>query len=325
MHLKRALALFLSLLFLLVGCTSGEVPQTDATTTTTVFTPSEPAPGGQSYRILFSSDIHCTDLRTFGNIENDKRMQHWVDSILAEHARQPIDLLIINGDTSLDHVEGGGADLLSRPITTKTFVKEYLSQLPDEIEVFIMPGNHEQYSHSRWYEITGNHRQGYRVVGNNLFLFLDTYNADLDPTTNHSGKYSGVDVSYAEMIMECYPTHNVYLVSHYFDIAKESVEFQRLITNKRIVGLFQGHTHRASVVRLGQSYKRKTIAQTGQFAYPNPEEVDAYWGFRELIITEDSAYSRYIVVKSSHILLDATYVKRRIRDSVCYYGTMPER
>jgi predicted MPP superfamily phosphohydrolase len=220
MQMKRLLVLFLAFLLLLVGCTDG-TPPSGSSTTTMPPPPEEPAPTGEVYRVLFSSDVHCTDLQTYQDVGNDVRMQHWVDSILAEHAREPIDLLVINGDTSLDHVSFGGAELSGRPITTRTFVDNYLSQLPKEIAVFVMPGNHEQHSHQKWLSITGNKRQGYRVLGDNLFIFLDTYNADLDPTTHHNGEYSGVDVSYIKTLMDTYPTHNIYLISHYFDMDKE--------------------------------------------------------------------------------------------------------
>ena len=327
--MKRLLVLFFAILLLLVGCTDKSGIASSEVATTPSMTPpappEQPQPTGEVYRILFSSDVHCTDLRTYSNVENDTRLQHWVDSILAEHAREPIDLLVINGDTSLDHVEGGGAILSGRAVTTQTLIDDYISQLPAEISIFIMPGNHEQHSHANWYSITGNKRQGYRVLGDNLFVFLDTYNADLNPKTNHNGVYSGVDQSYIKALMESYPTHNVYLISHYFDITTEGAPFQELLfQNRRIIGLFHGHTHRASVNHLGLIYGNKTIAQTGNFSYPNPEEATAFWGFRELVITEDSAYSRYIVVPSSQLVGSALYLRRRTMYPILYYGTMPE-
>lgn len=335
MRKSRIFWILLALLLALVGCANGDVTPTDGVTTTTSPTPQSPTPqepapqepteSGDTYRILLSSDLHCTDLRVFYGTDYAARMQHWVNSVLAEHAREPIDLLVINGDLSLDHVADGGAILTGSEITTKTFVDDYLSQLPDEIDVFLMPGNHEQHSNIRWYQLTGNTRQGYRTLGNNLFIFLDTYNADLDPLTNSNGTYSGVNYPYIERLMNKYPTHNVYLISHYFDVEKESFPLSALLAqNERILGLFHGHTHRASVVELGKLYRNRTIAQTGNFSYPNPEEYNAFWGFRELVITPDSAYSRYIVVSSRDVLETAPLPERRTMLPVCYYGTMPK-
>ena len=319
MHPWRALPLILAILLLLTGCAGSSLPPNDTP-------PPEPNTTPSDFRILFSSDLHCTDLREFYGTDYATRMQHWVNSVLAEHARNPIDLLVINGDISLDHAKDGGAHLLGRDVTAKTFVDDYVSQLPEEIEVFIMAGNHEQYANTRWYSITGNLRQGYRTLGNNLFIFLDTYNADLDPFTNSNGTYSGVDIRYAKELIEEYPNHNVYLIAHYFDVEAEPPAFSELLlTCNRIVGLFHGHTHRASVTQLGRLHNSLTIAQTGNFSYPNPEETNAFWGFRELVITGDSAYSRYIVTESESILnSNSPYTRRWTMLPVCYYGTMPK-
>ena len=335
MRKSRFFCLLLALLLMLVGCTGGDPLPTDGVTTTASPAPQSPAPQeplpqepskvSETYRILISSDLHCTDLREYHGTDYATRMQHWVDSVLEEHRREPIDLIVINGDVSLDHCEGGGAILLHREITTKTFVDQYLSQLPKEIDVFLMPGNHEQQSQTQWYLATGNLRQGYRVLGNNLLILLDNYNMDLNPLVNSNGTYSGTDISYVEGLMDEYPTHNVYLISHYFDVEKEGFSLCALLAqNERIIGLFQGHTHRASVITLGKLYRNLTIAQTGNFSYSNPEEANAFWGFRELVITEDSAYSRYIVVSSRDVLETAPLPDRRIMLPVCYYGTMPK-
>ena len=61
-----------------------------------------------SFRILFSSDIHCNDLQAWYGVSNADRVQHWVDCVKAEHEKQPIDLLLLLGDFSLDHWMYGG-------------------------------------------------------------------------------------------------------------------------------------------------------------------------------------------------------------------------
>ena len=56
-----------------------------------------------SLRILLTSDMHCTDLMTWYGVSDADRQQAWVDTVLAEHQKQPFDAIIIAGDISLDY------------------------------------------------------------------------------------------------------------------------------------------------------------------------------------------------------------------------------
>ena len=253
-------------------------------------------------------------------------MQHWVDSVLKEHRENPIDLLIINGDISLDYWTSGGSVIKYNESTSKIFVDDYVSQLPDDLPVFILPGNHEQYSDADWFMITGNHRSGHMEIDGNLFIFLDTYNGDLDPTTHHDGVYSSVDVDSITSLMEEYPNDDVYLIAHHFQTNAESPAFKKLVKeNDRIKGLFSGHTHDASLIKLGKGWGNKILAQTGNFSRYAGDYAESFWGSRELIIANDSAYSQYIIVESEAIIdgVETNY-KRTILEQACYYGTAPE-
>ena len=250
----------------------------------------------QELRVLFSSDVHYTDLISYEYWFNDKdqRMQYWVDCVNAEHEKDPIDLLVINGDISLDYWSEGGSVRKNGAGTTADFVKDYLSKLPKDLPVFVMPGNHEQYSDAKWYELTENHRQGAMALNDTLFLFMDNYNADLDPIKDSDGTYTPTDVEYINTMMAKYPLCDVYLVGHYFDYNAESSAFKQLVAeNSRIKGLFAGHTHKASTITLGADWGSKTIAQTGNFANTAKDD---FWGFRELLITLDSTYSQFVKV-----------------------------
>lgn len=301
------------------------VPNTTTTTTTTA---PETEPQEDALRVIISSDIHCTNLQEWYNVRYRTRMQHWVDTILKEHAENPIDLLIINGDISLDYWINGGSVLTygEDRATAKIFINNYLSQLPDEIPVFVMPGNHEQYSNEDWLALTGNNRQGYMFVGGKLFICLDNFAGELDPTYNHDGVYTGTDVAYVNELMETYPDCDVYLVAHHFDTTKESAAFRKLLKDSdRIKGLFSGHTHKTAIIQLGAAYGNKTIAQTGNFAYYKDSAKESFWGFRELVITDTDAYSQYIIGESTATIDGAmTTFERTIRAQVTYYGTAPE-
>ncbi|MBR6769260.1 MAG: metallophosphoesterase [Clostridia bacterium] len=295
--------------------------------TTPETTPDTDADDGE-LRVIISSDIHCTNLQEWYNVRFRTRIQHWVDTILAEHAENPIDLLIINGDISLDYwISGGSVVKYGKDrATSQIFINEYLSQLPDEIPVFIIPGNHEQYSNEDWLALTGNNRQGYMFVGGRLFICLDTFGGELDPDYHHDGVYTGVDMDYVKGLLETYPDCDVYLVAHHFDTAKESAAFRKLVKeNDRIKGLFSGHTHKTAIIELGAAWGNKTIAQTGNFAYFKDSAKESFWGFRELVISDTDAYSQYIIAKSK-ATVDGTRLEteRTIRAQVTYYGTAPE-
>ncbi|MBO5273998.1 MAG: metallophosphoesterase [Clostridia bacterium] len=251
------------------------------------------------YRVLLTSDIHCTDLMTWYGVSDHDRLQHWVDTVLAEHKAQPFDLILIGGDVSLDYHD------LKTPydkgiFTTTIFREQFLSQLPKDIPVRLIPGNHEQFTHKDWLEVTGFERQNYALLGDNLFIMLDSYNTRLSRVYDELETYANTDVAYIKSLMEQYPTHKVWLYSHYFDMEKESDEFCALVAgNDRVKGLFMGHTHRSTVIPLGEAYKNKTIAQTGNFSYTCGDIHDEFWGLRDLIITENSAVSRYIQADST--------------------------
>lgn len=277
-------------------------------------------------RVLVSSDVHCTDLQEWYGVKYRDRMQGWVDSVLKEHKEDPFDLVVINGDISLDYWINGGSVISKGKGTASIFVDEYLSQLPEDLPVFIIPGNHEQYSDEDWLEITGNHREGYMVLGGRLFIFLDNFAGGLDPKHHHDGIYTKTDVGYIQELMDKYPEMDVYLFAHYFDTSKEGDEFRSLLKNNdRIKGLFAGHTHKTAIMELGESYGGKTIAQTGNFAYYKDSAKESFWGFRELVISEKDSYSQYIIAESEAII-DGVRKKfeRTIRAQVCYYGTAPE-
>lgn len=314
------------------AATDTTVPVTDTATPTTntaepdntTVIPSEPQLS--DLRVLITSDIHCTDLQEWYGTNYRTRMQHWVDSILKEHKENPFDLIVINGDISLDYWIHGGSVITKGKGTSKIFVDEYLSQLPDDLPYFILPGNHEQYSDSEWFEITGNHRSGYMEVGGRLFIFLDNFAGNLDPKENHDGVYTKTDVKYINDLMEKYPQRDVFLIAHHFDASAESSEFKKLVKeNDRIKGLFSGHTHKTAVIELGADWGNKTLAQTGNFAYFKDSAKESFWGFRELIVTEKDCYSQYIITESEATVDGVKQkFKRTALAQVCYYGTAPE-
>jgi hypothetical protein len=327
---------FLTLCALLVVCltlvscatppaqqpSSDPLPQTpDEQPDTPPDTPEEPV--RTDFRVVITSDVHCTHLVEWYGVPYQQRMQHWVDALTEEHEKTPIDLLIIAGDVSLDHwVFGEGGSWLSEGYSSSDeFYVDYVYQLPHDIPVIMMPGNHEQYSGEQWEEIAENERQEYYVLGNNLFLMLDTFRGELDPDYHHDGVYVGVYMKYIHEILKEHGDKDIWLISHYFDMEKESEAFKKFLReNPNVMGLFQGHTHECSIIDLGAEYNYLNIAQTGHFSYTNePNKVANFWGFRDLIITEDGARSEYVVVESEAVIDGKTiHIERQTVNAVNY-------
>ena len=256
----------------------------------------------KTYRILLTSDIHNTDLETWYGVSNEARLQHWLDEVLAEHARQPFDLILINGDISLDyHAERTPYD--KGYSTGYVFMKMYASRLPKGVLVLVAAGNHEQFPEEAWQTITGNPRQCHAIVGNNTFIMLDGFRENLSPSYAPDD-YSQMDVTYIKELMERYPENHVWLISHWIEMEEESEEFRTLVAkDHRIKGLFVGHTHDHRLIPLGERYNHKMIAQTGNFSYTmSGADIGGFWGFRDLVITENHAVSSYIMVDSDIIL-----------------------
>ena len=273
-----------------------------------------------NYRVLLTSDIHCTDLETWYGVSDEDRLQHWLEEVLAEHARHPFDLILINGDISLDyHAEKTPFE--KGYSTSYVFMKMFASRLPAGVPVLVTAGNHEQFPEETWQKITGNSRQCHAVLGNHTFIMLDGFREALKTTYDSTDEYSPMDVAYIKALMERYPENHVWLISHFFDMDLESGEFRELVAkDRRIRGLFMGHTHEHQLIPLGPEYGNKVIAQTGNFSYTMSGAANGgFWGFRDLVIEDKKATSSYIMVDSDVILEEGpVHFGRWVNETVEY-------
>ena len=280
---------------------------------------------GERYHILITSDMHYTELTTYYNTDRETRLQYWVDGILAEHQRDPFDLIIILGDVSLDYWgwNGGGSYQRKPSVSdTKLFMERYASQLPKDVPMLVLPGNHELYTNEKWKELTGNDRNESFVLGDNLFVIPDSYSRAVDPKYQGSGKndspYKAVDMEFIRGEIDKHPEcNNIYLVSHHFDLSQESKEFKNLLkTESRIVGLFSGHTHSYKAKKLGSEYNSIYQLQTGNFADYGDKTAESFsWGFRDLIIEGKKVTSTYIIPNCSYYVDGVKYtVERKYAD-----------
>ncbi len=233
-------------------------------------------------------------------------MQKFIDDIKAEYEKQPFEALLLLGDYSLDHWkwQTKGSYLEKGVSNTKRFVDEYLSQLKDlPIGIRMIAGNHEQYGEKLYHELTGYHREDIYVTGDWLFVLMDTYKGDLDPTEHHDGVYTGADVAFIKSQMEKYPNKKVIICSHYIEPWRDTEEFKALLRDDRVVCLFAGHTHKSEIWHMEEEYGSKKTIFTGQYGELNKKTLTAsMWGFRELILTDEYIESNYITPENQILL-----------------------
>ena len=254
----------------------------------------------EKYRILLTSDIHCTDLEDWYGVSNEARMERWLADVLAEHARDPFDLILINGDISLDF-HAGRTPFDKGYSTGYLFMKMYASRLPAGVPLLVTPGNHDVFPEEIWQKVAGNSRQCHTVVGSHTFIMLDNFRNPED--ADYDG-YTPSDVEHIKELMDRYPENHVWLIAHYFDMDRESEAFKKLVAeDDRVRGLFMGHTHEHQLIPLGDGYKGKVIAQTGNYSFTMSGAArGGFWGFRDLVIEETKAVSSYIMTGSDVVL-----------------------
>lgn len=248
-------------------------------------------------RVILMSDIHYCKDGWYGVTQQIKRERLCAD-LEKEYAKDPYDALLLLGDYSLDHWKHGGFYLTQGICETKAFVDQCLSRLaPDGVDLFMMPGNHEQYGEEAWEKMTGFKRSGHLICGPVLFILLDNYGADLDPTENFDGTYTGADVARIRELMAEYPDKKIILCAHWFSMERESEEFFRLVREEeRILCLFCGHNHASRVVATGEEEGDKPLIFTGNYSYAGDKNVvRCLSGYREVIITETGISTKYIV------------------------------
>jgi hypothetical protein len=171
-----------------------------------------------------------------------------------------------------------------------------------------------------WQKITGNPRQSHYVLGDHLFVLLDSFNGALGTVYDSSDRYTPMDVAYVRGLMEEHPHKYVWLLAHWFEMEEETEAFRQLVRDPRVKGLFMGHSHDHRLIPLGPEYDGKYIAQTGNFSYTmSGAHTGGFWGFRDLRIRGSRATSSYIMAESTVILEgEAVTFGRRVSEVAAY-------
>lgn len=259
--------------------------------------------------IIMMSDIHLEDYNNWYGMNSFKRIEKMTDDLIAFDKENPYDHLMILGDMSLDfwRYSPGGSYVNKGVSNTKNLIDNYLSKI--DATKYYLPGNHEQYSHQKWKEITGYDRQYSVVIDGWLFIMLDAFSGVLDPDYDFDGMYVNMNVDFIKSEMAKHPNLPVVLCAHYFDINKENYEFYNLLnTEKRIVCLFEGHDHTNTIDTLPPLLGSKKVFHVGNFSYNKAGDSfeNCSWGWRNLYLTEDSITIDYYTPKN--VLNGATTV-----------------
>lgn len=253
------------------------------------------------HRIIMMSDLHLCHLSWNGHT-SEYRMEKMVKDLNAYNKENPYSNILFMGDYSLDFWQHGekGSWINQGVSNTKNLIEGYFKDL-DCQDYLMIPGNHEQYSNEKWKEITGNDRQTYTVIGGWLFILLDTFNKNLDPTTHSDGTYSGADVEYIKTVMAENPDMPVIIAAHHINKEKESDEFRELVANdERIVCLFSGHEHHNRNVKLDRRWGGKMLFHFGNYAYTKNVTVkECMWGWRSLVFDNNGITVEYYTPQST--------------------------
>ena len=250
-------------------------------------------------RILLISDVHYCHCGWYG-VSSDERMESLLAHLREEYERDPYEMILFLGDYALDFWEWEikGCYINEGRSYVREFVNKYCGRLPSPY--MMIAGNHEQYGYEKWKEITGFSRRGSWTTDGWLFILLDSFGANLDPTEHSDGTYTPIDVDFVRGKMAEFPDRRVVLCGHHFDFDCETEEAKELVKDSRIVCLASGHVHRSDVVTLPAELGEKKLLHTGNYSYTSLKQpLESMWGYREVILTDDALISRYITPENT--------------------------
>lgn len=242
-------------------------------------------------RIILVSDMHYTTNKSAAELKKiypnakasvasgtafGRKQEEKVDCIvndLTKHiAKEPVDAVLVLGDLSID-------DYSFRNLP-ENYCKKFKELCMDVLPcpTYAIPGNHDSYPNGMWKDIFGYGRQFSLRIKDAAIIMLDTYSDE--PATSASGStYTGIDMEYLKTELEKYPEGPIFLCSHYFHPNDYTEEFLELLnTNKRIVCLFDAHTHKSKNFPIDERVKQYKI-NIGGYGYQGKQLEDKTWDF----------------------------------------------
>ncbi len=260
----------------------------------------------EELRIKYPEAKTCPAAGTILGMTQKEKLSKLMSDIRAEHEKEPLDMILILGDLSVDDY-----DLRNLPDNyCAKFKSEIMDMLP--CPAFALPGNHDSYPDSIWKEIFGYSREHSVKIGNNVFLMLDTFK-NLPAKGACGSKYSGIDREFIKKELSKYSgDENVFICTHY--IKPDEEELSEI---KNLVCLFRGHTHESELL----DFHGKPLFDIGGYGYNgvalgggkytfNIFFENCAWGYNMLEI-EDDKISVY------HQRVDMTYLAENGNFTLC--------
>ena len=291
------------LIFSAHPCTNNSAPTSTDPFSLASDKPSDQSESKRTGHILLMSDIHLCHLDWNGHT-SERRVNKMIEDLNAYAQDHPYSDILFLGDYSLDFWQHGikGSYRNQQVSNTENMIKNYFSKLSCQ-SYYMIPGNHEQYSNEKWLELTGRDRQFSVIINGWLFIMLDNFSENLNPSFDSDGAYSNADVAFIKAEMEKHPDLPTVLCAHFFDEAKETAEFRQLVKSEdRIICLFAGHDHANTDEKLSQrSWGGKYLFHAGNYSYTrSPLTVrDCAWGWRELTFDSTGITVSYYSPESS--------------------------
>jgi len=242
-------------------------------------------------RILLISDMHCTTQETSAELKllypdakasaaagntlghtQEEKIACIINDIRSFTEKEIVDAMLVLGDLSIDDY------------SFRNLPKNYCLKFKEEcMDLFPFPsyaiaGNHDSYPDDMWQEMFGYGRQFSVKVGDAAFIMLDTF--DNQPATSASGSaYVGIDMDFFTKELAKYPTGPIFLCSHYFKPGSYPEEFLEILkNNKRIVCLFDAHTHKSNITAVDEQVTQARV-NIGGYGYQGEKREDGKWYF----------------------------------------------
>lgn len=232
---------------------------------------------------------------------------------LTEHAKkESVDAVLVLGDLSID-------DYSFRNLP-ENYCKRFKELCMDALPCpsYAIPGNHDSYPTPMWEEVFGYGRQFSFKIKDAAFIMLDTFSDE--PATSASGSpYTGIDMEYLKTELEKYPEGPIFLCSHYFDAKDYTEEFIELLNNnKRIVCLFDAHTHASQNFPIAENAKQykvniggygycgKYLEETRTWDFNSFDESWA-WGYEVLEWNEEEAHVYHVKPAYKYIATNGVF------------------
>lgn len=220
---------------------------------------------------------------TFGYTQSQKA-QFVIDDIKSLQASRPLDAVMFLGDLSLDDC---GYRNLSVSYAQK-FKTDYISQLGD-LSSYVIAGNHDSYTNAEWKNFFGSDRQYSVTVGNAAFIMLDTFEAAAAESASGS-EYKGIDTEWLKSELNKCKAKYIFLCAHYIspETLSDSEFINILNSDKRIICMFDGHTHKNKLTNPAAAKISQAHINIGGYGYQCIQDEKNNWIFDKF--SEDYAW-----------------------------------